>query len=243
MKKFKGYLLALAIFAIPSIYFAADGTIHFWTGKGPRHNTLEMELREPTVGTAADLLPGADNTNSLGTSSLAWDDVQTYDISVLDDLTLSSDTARVILGGSSAAVSTVTTSGESLGTTVSVYMFDGPTGVAASEGSVLVATAASPTAATSMTAQTSTGAIITNWIGIAAADISTGSVGQCFINGVVLALTTGTVAAGDLLVTTGTAVGYLATDNSDWGQRQGAIVGVAIGNGTAAGGLTKIRLR
>lgn len=67
---------ALAGFFIGmGLLVAADGTIHTWTGKGSRRNTVEMELRSATMGTAADLIPGAANANKLGTTSLYWKDV------------------------------------------------------------------------------------------------------------------------------------------------------------------------
>ena len=54
------------------VLVAADGTIQTWTGKGSRRSTVEMELRSSSLGSAADLIPGAANANGLGTSSLYW---------------------------------------------------------------------------------------------------------------------------------------------------------------------------
>lgn len=65
----------LAVGVAYAIAHAAAGTISTWTGKGSRRNTVEIELVSPTVGTAANLVPGANNTNSLGTLALQWKDV------------------------------------------------------------------------------------------------------------------------------------------------------------------------
>ncbi|RTL20764.1 MAG: hypothetical protein EKK55_17415 [Rhodocyclaceae bacterium] len=60
---------------VASVVYAASGTIQTWTGKGSRRGTVEMELVSPSVGSAANLVPGTNNANSLGTLTLQWKDV------------------------------------------------------------------------------------------------------------------------------------------------------------------------
>jgi len=89
-----GWLVGLMLTSPLQINSAPlDGDIETWTGMGARRNTEEFKVNEPTVGTAADFIPGTDNTNSLGTSALRFDDVQTYDLTVADDLTVTDDAA------------------------------------------------------------------------------------------------------------------------------------------------------
>jgi len=78
------------------------------------------------------------------------------------------------------------------------------------------------------------------WIGISEGAVAAGSIGYITVGGYALALTTGTVNRGDTLVSTGTVSGYLGADTTP---TTGADVGVALSSGTAAGGLTIIRLR
>jgi len=101
-----GVLSSILLAAI--LYAAAsDGTIALWDGSGARQNVTEFEILAPTVGAAADLVPGTDNTNSLGTSSLRWDDIQTYDITVADDMIISGD----ITSSGFVSAATVTATG------------------------------------------------------------------------------------------------------------------------------------
>jgi hypothetical protein len=69
-----GFVVALVAV---SLAYAATGTIWTLTGKGSRRNTVEFSIESPTVGTAAKFLPGTDNTNALGSSTLRFSDVQT----------------------------------------------------------------------------------------------------------------------------------------------------------------------
>ena len=85
MKKI--YLAGLAVFMAGSLVYGAQKLLTV-TGNGARRNTVEFEFQTSSEGSAADFVPGTDNTNSLGTSSLAWDDIQTEDITVQDDLTV-----------------------------------------------------------------------------------------------------------------------------------------------------------
>ncbi len=90
-RKFLGGLALVVAFAIGA--YTADGTIWTMTGNGSRRNTVEWVIESPTVGSAADLLPGADSTNSLGSSTLALleafiDTVTATDLAATDaDLT------------------------------------------------------------------------------------------------------------------------------------------------------------
>lgn len=97
MNKFKRYwpaaVLAGGLFlaGLPILMEAASGTIWTLTGKGSRRNTVEITLESPTMGSAANLNPGTNNANALGTSSLRWSDVQTTDLTAADDVTVTDD--------------------------------------------------------------------------------------------------------------------------------------------------------
>lgn len=102
MKKRTWYglgLLALLAISLAGSLYAADGTIHTWTGKGSRRNTTEMELRSPSLGTAADLIPGTDGAGRVGIAANSWasgdfDDITVNDdLAVTDDLTVTDDVA------------------------------------------------------------------------------------------------------------------------------------------------------
>jgi len=79
---------------------------------------------------------------------------------------------------------------------------------------------------------------LTNFMGVSVVTSSTGNVIPIYTNGWVLALTTGTVAAGDVLVSSGSAAaGYLGTNNSP---TSGTDIGTALGSGISSGGLTRV---
>lgn len=78
-KKYFGIGMFVGIIATMAL-FAADGTIQTWTGKGSRRNTVEMELRSASIGSAAALLPGTTETNDIGSTSLYWNEVYTEGI-------------------------------------------------------------------------------------------------------------------------------------------------------------------
>lgn len=83
----------------------------------------------------------------------------------------------------------------------------------------------------------------TDWVGFAQEVVAAGSVGKVVISGYALALTTGTVNRGDVLVSTATtpsSPGYTAADTTP---TTGADVAVAIASGTAAGGTTLVKVR
>ncbi len=77
----------------------------------------------------------------------------------------------------------------------------------------------------------------TNVVGVAAASIASGAKGWMVPlgGGYAVVHTTGTVAIGDILVTTTSAAAYLATNNSP---SAGTTVAKAMSAGTAAGGST-----
>lgn len=240
---FKLFAAILFGIGVAAILHAATYDLWTLTGTGARRNTVEFRIQAPdTDGTnGASLLPGTDNINAIGSSSLALSAVYTYDLNVSDDLTVTDDFIR---GSLTTAVSTTNTSGSGLGTIFTAYLKDGGAGVgtiAAVEGSVLCSTTASALAGNNVTVVVcpATGDF-TAWIGIAAAAASTGSVVNVYDSGWVLALTTGPVTAGDVLITTTGAQGYLGFDNTP---TTGADVAVALGPGPVGGGLTRVRLR
>lgn len=77
-------------------------------------------------------------------------------------------------------------------------------------------------------------------LGIAEGAVAVNAVGSMTVNGWALALTTGTVNRGDVLISTGPNNGYLAANNSPSAATN---MGVAVSSGNAAGGLTIIRVR
>lgn len=92
MKSVTMWLGGLAVVAIVStIVYAGD--IETWTGQGSRRNTVEFKINASSPGTAANLLPGTANTNSIGSSALPLKDVYTTDLSIADDLTVTGDLA------------------------------------------------------------------------------------------------------------------------------------------------------
>ena len=111
--------------------------------------------------------------------------------------------------------------------------------VSAKVGSVLVATAPTSGLYTSLVVAGATNDL-TTFVGVSLVASSTGSVIPVATSGFVMALTTGTVNPGAIVVSTAGAAGYLSTNsNSVWG----ADIGVALSTGTTTGGLTLIKLR
>jgi hypothetical protein len=123
---------------------------------------------------------------------------------------------------------------------VSIQVFLSTTSASAAViGDVIVATFTVNGQVTGVVGQATSG--LTNVIGIADAAGATGTVIPVGIYGLDLALTTGTITVGDLLVTTTAAAGYLTTNNS---AAAGAIVGVAVNNGAiATPGLMRVLLK
>jgi len=83
----------------------------------------------------------------------------------------------------------------------------------------------------------------TTVIGIAYETIASGAVGDMKISGYALVLTTGPVYPGDVLVSTNPLSGAVGYAGADASPTTGSDIGVAMSAGTAAGGLTLIRLR
>lgn len=82
----------------------------------------------------------------------------------------------------------------------------------------------------------STTAVVGIWDGTYA----TGATGYITVGGYALVLTSGAVSAGDVIVSSNTGIGYAGRNTTP---TSGTDIGVALGQGTAAGGLTLIRLR
>jgi hypothetical protein len=59
---FVGVALVVGI----TIAYAASGDIVTWTGMGSRRNSVEFKITSATIGNPADLVPGANNANSIG---------------------------------------------------------------------------------------------------------------------------------------------------------------------------------
>ena len=158
----------------------------------------------------------------------------------------------VVDGGSPGPIGPMTLSGINVNgytlstTTVSAgiacnyeYMYLSGT-VSAKVGSALVA--AAPLNSSSLATVTVAGATndLTTLVGVSLVAASTGTWIPVATNGFVLALTTGTVNPGAVVVSTVAAAGYLSTNsNSVWG----ADFGLALSTGTAGGGLTLIKIR
>lgn len=225
-------ILLLAVFSVFIVYRAAQTAswnIATWQGSASRNNTTEFEITAATEGGAAGFLPGTDDTNPLGSATKGFSSVFS------NDLNLIAANSAVAFGGS-AAVSTTTTSGNSQGVYFPAYL-GGVTN--AVEGSVLCSTTVA--SGNLVTVQVCPALVDhTDWVGIAKSAVSTGSVVNVYVSGWVLALSTGAVTAGQVLVTTGTVAGYLGPDTTP---TTGADVGVALGPGATAGGLVRIQLR
>lgn len=82
----------------------------------------------------------------------------------------------------------------------------------------------------------------TTWIGVNTESLAAGATGYMTVAGYGLALTTGTVAIGDELVSTTTTAGYMGAIAPGTSVLEGSVVGKAMSQGTATGGLTLIRL-
>jgi hypothetical protein len=80
----------------------------------------------------------------------------------------------------------------------------------------------------------------TTVMGVNAASLATATWGYMYISGYAVVNTTGTVIPGDIIVSTDTASGYGGKKSSP---NAGEVVGTALSVGTAAGGLTLIKLK
>lgn len=126
------------------------------------------------------------------------------------------------------------TDSRSVGGAVTVYL-TGST--AALEGSVLVATTPVAGQGASVIVAPATNAL-GSVVGIASEAKAVSNQIVMYTSGLVLGLTTGTVVPGDMLGTADYSAGYLKVVLAS-----NTVVGVAMANGTAAGGKTKIKLR
>jgi len=220
MKKMRILTCLLAVTVVGGILFAASGTIVTWTGTGSRNNTVEWTIESPTVGTAAELLPGADNANDIGSVTKTLQNLYSTEVTAY---------------GIDFTTGTALIDTESRGIRISAYLAGT---VDAEQGDLLIGDA--PVGDEMAVRVASATTDLTSWVGIAVAATSTGSAVAIYTYGYVHALTTGAVNPGDTLVSSNTETGYLGADTTP---TTGADVGVAMEYGTAAGGLTLIRLR
>lgn len=148
-----------------------------------------------------------------------------------------------VFGTAGVSLSTVPVSGNSNGSISPMFLDVGNSTVTAIiEGSALCAsTGTSNTNVTVMNCPQIVG--YQSFFGIAQAPASTGTVVNTFWDGVVLALTTGTVNPGDPVVVSSQSLGYLETWSSTLTSGTNTICGIALARGKTSGGLTKIRLR
>jgi hypothetical protein len=86
------WALLVGLVGLSASVYSASGTIVTWTGMGSRRNTVEVTLESPSLGSAANLLPGTDNTNALGSSTKRWSDMQTVLATIGGTATLSGAT-------------------------------------------------------------------------------------------------------------------------------------------------------
>lgn len=202
-------------------------------GLGAFRNTPQFYTAVPSAGASTHFYPGTDNTNDLGSSSLGFRTIYTYDLTMQDDLQLNSANSQVQFGATTSVSSTVVL-GASQGT---LYLAQLGGGVASAEGSAMVATSTSGTNITVMVAQGS--ALNTAFVGIASGVVSTGSVVGVFDTGWVNALTVGAVSAGDQVYIS-SVPGYLSTLNFT----TGPVCGIALqAASNVFGGITKIRVK
>jgi len=165
------------------------------------------------------------------------------ELTVASSITITS--GDIGFGSVSASLSTAPTVGNSSGLYFSAFLFGSNS---AAEGSVLVAT--DTVSGEGFTVAVATGQNHFNYVGIAQEATSTGSIVNVYTSGMVLVLTTGTVTSGDILISSGTGSG-LANHHPGYSGRVLAgtavdsreIIGIAIGDGDATGGLTKVRMR
>lgn len=180
--------------------------------------------------TEVENLDGSGNLNLYGSATVGGALAITGATTFGGDVTITDDN---IIFGNGTALSTASTAGASYGQIIYAYL--GGTSDAV-EGSALVATATVSgfTVCVQPAQQDRTGVV-----GVAVSATSTGSVVGVYISGYVNARTTGTVVAGDTLVYSDLADGYLEADTTP---TTGADVAVAAGIGPTAGGLTKVIL-
>lgn len=154
---------------------------------------------------------------------------------------VSSTGGQESMGTVGTALSSLNTSGFSAGNLYYAYLAGT---VDALEGSVLVATTSVNSKISVIVAPATVG--LTNFAGVASAATSTGSVVGVFSGGSwCLALTTGTVVAGDQLAVSALSAGYLyaPTTGSNSLLPSTATVAVALTAGNAAGARARVRIK
>lgn len=144
----------------------------------------------------------------------------------------------VFFGSSTVAITTTSTSGSSQGDIYTAFLASS-TGsalsIAALEGSVICST---PSQQGNLVTVIVCPAVsnIGSVVGVSAVAVSTGNTINVYDTGWVLALTTGSVNAGDVLSSSSLSSGYLQISGST------AAVAVALSSGNVNGGLTKVKL-
>lgn len=213
MKNRLKVLLAMLALCVFSYKIVSAGTIESFNGNGANSSVVEYVLDDS------------------GNLSINGNFVSTGTLSTVNDV-------RLGISGT-AATNVVTAAGNSHGVMTPIYLSGSNP---AFEGSLIVAT-------NSVAGSTALSGIVRigdlpntlNWIGIAAAAASTGSIVDVYTSGFVMALTSGPVLPGQLLVSTNTYSSYLVSTGTV--SSGNALVGIAMSSGTTAGGLTPIRLR
>lgn len=110
---------------------------------------------------------------------------------------------------------------------------------AVTQGDVILSTCPGPGSASPVGIGTISAVLSTTTIiGVADGTYAAGDVGYMTIQGYALVKTTGTVNAGDHLTSTATTAGYAGRLTAAATVVVGSVLGTAVGNGTAAGGLT-----
>ena len=154
---------------------------------------------------------------------------------------LSSSGGQESMGTVGTVLSSLNTSGFSAGQLYYAYLGCTTNAV---EGSALIVTGTVSNQVTVCVASTTAG--LTSFAGLASAAVSTGSVVGVYSGGSwALALTTGTVVAGDQLAVSSLSAGYLYAPASGTNSllSSTATVAVALTAGTSSGARTRVRLK
>lgn len=217
------------------------GLIGVFIAKGKTNSTdVRTSMGQGALwSTEIENLDGSGNWTLYGNASIGGTLTQTGAAAFSGALTSGSNltiTDDDLIFGDGTAPSTTTTSGNSYGTLVYAYLGGSSDAL---EGSVLAATSTVVSGSGITVCVQPATQDLTSAIGIAAAAASTGSVVGMYINGYVLARTTGTVAVGNTLVPSNAAIGYLAADTTP---TTGADMAVALSAGVTTGGLTRVLL-
>lgn len=214
-----------------SILKASNGDILTYTGSGSL-NSVEV-FRINSTGNVVTT-NGFTQTNTAGVTSASISQ---------GDMTLNTSSSTLQFGDGTVVPATMTAT-RSQGTFFTGYLQNGSAAVNinATEGMVLCATTSAVGQGITLVACPNS-LNLPSWAGIAVAAASTGSVVNVFDTGWVNALTTGTVNAGDQLVTSSLTQGYLQSWTLAQVSGSTSTVAIALTAGIAAGGLTKVKLR